>query len=115
MERTTHLKKKTDVFFSCFSFPFAIKYIPGNIKEKKKRKTANDFPFPHEVFLDYDPQKLHDYRNDFSLAPDNLTVNNVKKKNPYLGLRQKYVLTIEYLRLSLQLGIKVNISRDYIQ
>ena len=49
------------------------------------------------------------------LARDNLTVNNVKKKNPYLGSRQKYVVTIEYLRLSLQLRIKVNISRDYIQ
>ena len=108
------LKRKQIYFFPVSVFPFAIKYIPGNIKEKK-RKTVNDFPCLHEVYLDYDPQKLHDYHNDFPLAPDNLTVNNVKKKNPYLGSRQKYVRTIEYLRLSLQLGIKVNISRDYIQ
>ena len=79
MERTIHPKKKTDLIFSGFSFPFALNYIPGNIKEKK-RKTANDFPCLHEVYLDY-PQKLHDYHNDFPLAPDNLTVNNVKKES----------------------------------
>lgn len=59
-----------------------------------------------EVDLEY-PEELHDYHNDFPLAPETLTLNKVPKLTPNLMNKKKMVLHGENLKLYLSLGLKL--------
>ena len=59
-----------------------------------------------EVDLEY-PEELHDYHNDFPLAPETLILNKVPKLTPNLMDKKKMVLHGENLKLYLSLGLKL--------
>ena len=55
------------------------------------------------------PENLHDYLNDFPVAPENLTVgkSNDKKLISHLGSRSNYVVMDELLECYVKLGVKI--------
>jgi len=59
-----------------------------------------------EVDLEY-PKSLHDLHNDYPLAPERVTVNNVEKLIPNLRNKNKYVVHYENLQLYKRLGLKI--------
>lgn len=59
-----------------------------------------------EVDLEY-PQNLHDYHNDYPLAPESIVVNNTPKLIPNLNNKKKYVLHCENLKLYFKHGLKL--------
>ena len=59
-----------------------------------------------EVDLEY-PESLHDPHNDYPLAPETVTVNNVEKLIPNLRNKNKYVVHYENLKLYERLGLKI--------
>ena len=65
-----------------------------------------DYPCVLEVDLEY-PEELHDFHNDYPLAPERKKINKVEKLIPTLGDKQKYVLHRENLKLYLSLGLKL--------
>ena len=79
-----------------------------------------------EVFVEY-PEKLHDFHNEYPLAPERLKVDKVDKLIPNLKDEEKYVVhyknSKQYLSLGLKIitihrGIKFNERawlKDYIQ
>ena len=52
------------------------------------------------------PEELHDYHNDYPLAPESLKINKVNKLTPNLINKEKMVLHGENLKLYLSLGLK---------
>ena len=65
-----------------------------------------EFPCVLEVDLEY-PEELHDFHNDYPLAPERIKINKVEKLIPTLRDKQKYVLHRENLKLYLSLGLKL--------
>ena len=63
-----------------------------------------------EVDLEY-PERLHDphEKNDYPLAPETVTVNNVEKLIPNLSNKNKYVVHCENLKLYERLGLKITV------
>ena len=59
-----------------------------------------------EVDLEY-PKGLHDWHNDYPLAPERIKVDKVKKLIPNLGDKEKYVLYYENLKQYESLGLKI--------
>ena len=59
-----------------------------------------------EVNLEY-PEKLHDLHNDYSLAPESLEINKVRKLVPNLMNKEKYILHRVNLKQYLSLGMKL--------
>ena len=59
-----------------------------------------------EVDLEY-PKDLHDFHNDYPLAPEQIVVNKVSKLIPNLGDKKNYVLHYENLKQYLKLGLKL--------
>jgi hypothetical protein len=59
-----------------------------------------------EVDLDY-PLHLHDYHNDYPLAPERLMVDGVEKLVPNLMNKEKYVVHHETLKLYESLGLRI--------
>ena len=59
-----------------------------------------------EVDLEY-PAELHDFHNDFPLAPERLTLGKVEKLTQNLRDKEKMVLHGENLKLYLSLGMKL--------
>ena len=59
-----------------------------------------------DVDLEY-PKSLHDWHNDYPLAPERIKVNKVKKLIPNLGDKEKYVLHYENLKQYESLGLKI--------
>ena len=59
-----------------------------------------------EVDLEY-PEELHDYLNDYPLAPERLKINKVDKLTPNLMSKEKIVLHGENVNLYLSLGMKL--------
>ena len=59
-----------------------------------------------EVDLEY-PKSLHDWHNDYPLAPERIKVNKAKKLIPNLGDKEKYVLHYENLKQYESLGLKI--------
>ena len=59
-----------------------------------------------EVDLEYS-RSLHDLRNDYPLAPEQIKINNIKNLIPNLGDKEKYVLHYENLKQYLSLGLKL--------
>ena len=51
-----------------------------------------------EVDLKY-PKALHDFHNDYPLAPENIKIGNVKKLTPNLNNKTKYVVHYENLKV----------------
>ena len=59
-----------------------------------------------KVDMEY-PKELHDLHNDYTLAPERLTVNKVEKLVPNLNNKTKYVIHYENLKLYESLGLKI--------
>ena len=59
-----------------------------------------------EVDLEY-PVELHDFHNDFPLAPERLTLGKVEKLTQNLRDKEKMVLHGKNLALFLSLGMKL--------
>ena len=65
-----------------------------------------EFPCVLEVDLEY-PEELHDFHNDYPLAPERIKINKVEKLIPTLLKKEKYVLHNQNLKLYLSLGLKL--------
>ena len=63
-----------------------------------------------EVDLEY-PVELHDFHNDFPLAPERLTLGKVEKLTQNLRDKEKMVLHGKNLQLYLSLGMKLKLIR----
>ena len=82
------------------------KWIPDDELKDWKSK-----PCILEVDLEY-PKNLHDFHNEYPLAPEKLTIGKVEKLIPNLNDKSKYVLHHENLKLYLKMGLKlVKINR----
>lgn len=66
----------------------------------------NNHPCILEVDLEY-PKELHDLRNDYPLAPEQVVVNKVPKLIPNLNDKTKYVLHYANLKQYLSFGMKL--------
>ena len=58
-----------------------------------------------EVDLEY-PKSLHDWHNDYPLAPEQIKINKVDKLIPNLWNKKKYVIHYENLKQYESLGLK---------
>ena len=74
--------------------------------DEKELGHWKDFPCILEVDLEY-PRDLHDFHNDYPLAPERFKINNVEKLIPNLWDKEKYIVHHENLKLYLELGLKV--------
>ena len=63
-----------------------------------------------EVDLEY-PRELHDFQNDFPLAPEKLTLGKVEKLTQNLRDKKAMVLHGKNLKLYLSLGMKLKLIR----
>ncbi len=77
------------------------KWIPDDELKDWKSK-----PCILEVDLEY-PKNLHDFHNEYPLAPEKLTIGKVEKLIPNLNDKSKYVLHHENLKLYLKMGLKL--------
>ncbi len=59
-----------------------------------------------EVDLEY-PKELHDFHNEYPLAPEKIQVNKIDKLIPNLHNKTKYVLHRTNLKLYIRLGLKL--------
>ena len=59
-----------------------------------------------QVDLEY-PKELHNAHNDYPLAPENITINEIDKLTPNLNNKTKYILHLKNLQLYLNLGLKL--------
>ena len=59
-----------------------------------------------EVDLMY-PDKLHDFHNDYPLAPESIDLSGVKKLVPNLQNKTKYIIHYRALKQCLELGLKL--------
>ena len=59
-----------------------------------------------EVDLEY-PKSLHDWHNDYPLAPEQIKVNKVTKLISNLGDKEKYIVHHKNLKQYLSLGLKI--------
>ena len=59
-----------------------------------------------EIDLEY-PKSLHDWHNDYPLAPEQIEINKIKKLIPNLGDKEKYELHHENLKQYESLGLKI--------
>ena len=69
-------------------------------------KNWSSVPCILEVDLEY-PKELHDFHNEYPLAPERLLVNKVEKLIPNLNDKTRYVLHHENLKLYLEMGLKL--------
>ncbi|XP_020608918.1 uncharacterized protein LOC110047502 [Orbicella faveolata] len=73
-----------------------------------KEELKNWWTLPCILVLDKEyPKELHDLHNDYPLAPERVTVNNVEKLIPNLNDKTKYVIHHETLKQYLSLGLKI--------
>ena len=56
--------------------------------DEKEKQTWKNIPCILEVDLEY-PKDLHDFHNDYPLAPERLKINNVEKLIPNLWEKEK--------------------------
>ena len=67
-----------------------------------------------EVDLEY-PAELHDFHNDFPLAPEKMILGKVEKLTQNLRDKEKMVLHGKNLQLYLSLGMKTEIDSERIE
>ena len=65
--------------------------------------TEDDTGYILQVDLEY-PKELHKAHNDYPLAPENITINEIDKLTPNLYNKTKYILHLKSLQLYLSLG-----------
>ena len=83
----------------------------GKLKQWEKIVDSEDLGCVLEVDLEY-PAELHDFHNDFPLAPELMEVGGIFKLIPNLKDKEKMVLDGRNLKLFLSLGMKLkNIRR----
>ena len=78
----------------------------GMLKQWEKIVDSSDLGCVLEVDLEY-PAKLHDFHNDFPLAPELMEVGGIFKLIPNLKDKEKMVLDGRNLKLFLSLGMKL--------
>ena len=86
------------------SKPLPYKNFYWMSEEKLSRWEEN--PCILEVDLEY-PKDLHNFHNEYPLAPEGLLVDKVEKLIPNLDDKNKYVSHHKNLRLYLRLGLKL--------
>ena len=59
-----------------------------------------------EVDLEY-PEELHDFHNEYPLAPERMQIGQVKKLVPNLRDKEKYIIHYKNLKQYLELGLKL--------
>ncbi|XP_022794378.1 uncharacterized protein LOC111333124 [Stylophora pistillata] len=81
----------------------------GNFKKREKKdfKRWEEYPCLVEVDLPPIAEELHDYFNDYPLAPENLMIGKVKKLVCTLNEKKKYIVHHETLKLYKSLGMKI--------
>ena len=67
-----------------------------------------------EVDLEY-PEQLHNLHNDYSLAPEFVTIGNVDKLIPNLNNRTNYVVHYDNLKLYESLTLKITMIHRGIE
>jgi len=72
----------------------------------KELKQWRDIPCILEVDLEY-PKELHDFHNEYPVAPENIQLNGVSKLIPNLNGKQQYILHYANLKLYESLGLKI--------
>ena len=77
-----------------------------NWMTKKELENWKKIPCVLEVDLEY-PQELHDFHNEYPLAPEIKEINGVKKLVPNLENKKKYVCHYRILKLCEKLGLKI--------
>ena len=78
----------------------------GALKQWEKIVDSEDLGCVLEVDLEY-PAELHDFHNDFPLAPELMEVGGIFKLIPNLKDKEKMVLDGRNLKLFLSLGMKL--------
>ena len=78
----------------------------GKLKQWEKIVDSEDLGCVLEVDLEY-PVELHDFHNDFPLAPELMEVGGIFKLIPNLKDKEKMVLDGRNLKLFLSLGMKL--------
>ena len=78
----------------------------GKLKQWEKIVDSEDLGCVLEVDLEY-PAELHDFHNDFPLAPELMEVGGIFKLIPNLKDKEKMVLDGRNLKLFLSLGMKL--------
>ena len=78
----------------------------GMLKQWEKIVDSSDLGCVLEVDLEY-PAELHDFHNDFPLAPELMEVGGIFKLIPNLKDKEKMVLDGRNLKLFLSLGMKL--------
>ena len=74
--------------------------------ELQELENWTSMPCILEVDLEY-PAELHDFHNEYPLAPERLTINKVQKLVPNLNDKTRYVVHHKTLKLYLSLGLKL--------
>ena len=74
--------------------------------DEKELENWKQFPCILEVDLEY-PKELHDFHNEYPLAPEKMKVGKVEKLIPNLRDKEKYVIHHENLKQYLNLGLKL--------
>jgi len=59
-----------------------------------------------DVDLEY-PKEIHEYNNDYPLAPESVKVDKVEKLIPNLFYKERYVIHHETLKSYIKLGLKL--------
>ena len=78
----------------------------GRLKQWEKIVDCEGLGCVLEVDLEY-PEELHDFHNDFPLAPELMEVGGIYKLIPNLKDKEKMVLDGRNLKLYLSLGMKL--------
>ena len=88
----------------------------GGFKWMTKEEIENweGVPCILEVDMEY-PEGLHDFHNDYPLAPERVTVNRVEKLIPNLNAKSRYVIHHRNLKQYLSLGMKLKSIRRGIR
>ena len=74
--------------------------------DKEELQNWKKIPCILEVDLEY-PIELHDFHNEYPLAPEKMKVGNVEKLVPNLRDKENYVLHYKNLKLYENLGLKI--------
>ena len=73
---------------------------------EKDIENWENIPSALEVDLEY-PEELHDFHNEYPLAPERLKVGEVEKLIPNLYNKEKYVIHYKNLKQCIDLGLKL--------
>ena len=85
-----------------------------NWMKQKELKDWKNQPCILEAGLEY-PKHLHDFHNNYPLAPERIMINKCEKLVPNLGDKRKYVVHYEALKTYERLKLKIKRIRRGIK